>query len=169
MRTLALGALTGALLAALAGPVAAQEAKPGFTVSFSGELRVLGFAFDNIQDFADTGNTNRVLSRPVPVFGPGRRVCPNLPTCKDSHAFYFQRWRLFTTVESADLKARAVWGVEVGDITWGAGGGASGDEYGTGTNSRLGHGPGRRASAPTASTSRPRTSTSSSSCRGSRG
>ena len=61
---------------------------------------------------------------------------------QDSQAFYFQRWRLFTTVESADLKARAVWGVEVGDITWGAGGGASGDEYGTGTNSRVGPGQG---------------------------
>ena len=41
MRTLALGVLTGTLLAVLAGPVAAQEAKPGFTVSFSGALRVL--------------------------------------------------------------------------------------------------------------------------------
>jgi hypothetical protein len=65
-----------------------------------------------------------------------------LPNCKDSDAFYFQRWRLFTTVESADLKARVVWGVEVGDVDWGAGGGASGDEYGTGTNSRTRQGSG---------------------------
>jgi hypothetical protein len=50
--------------------------------------------------------------------------------CKDSQSFYFQRWRLFTRVESADKKARAVWGLEVGDVVWGNGGGASGGEYG---------------------------------------
>ena len=48
---------------------------------------------------------------------------------RDSNSFYFQRWRLFTNVESADKKAKAVWGLEVGDITWGTGGGASGGEY----------------------------------------
>jgi hypothetical protein len=139
MRTLAPGILTGTLLAALAGPVIAQEAKPRFTVSFSGELRVLGFAFDNIFDFADTGNTNRVLKRPIPGIGRIGGCAPVDPgPCnKDSAAFYFQRWRLFTTVESADLKARVVWGVEVGDIDWGTGGGASGAEYG-GTTSRFG-------------------------------
>jgi hypothetical protein len=143
MRTLPLGVLTGALLAALAGPVAAQDAKPGFTVTFSGELRVYGFAFDNIIDFADTGKINPVRARPnlVPGF-PGFDQCRPPPCNKDSQAFYFQRWRLFTTVESADLKARAVWGLEVGDMTWGAGGGASGDEYGTGTNTRNAQGQG---------------------------
>jgi hypothetical protein len=138
---LALGALTGTLLAALAGPATAQDAKPGFTVSFSGELRVLGFVFDNMTDFADTGKSNRVFARPI-ARGGLANGCPVLPDCKDSAALYFQRWRLFTTVESADLKARAVWGVEVGDVDWGAGGGASGDEYGTGTNSRSGPGQG---------------------------
>src|SRR4029453_18652828 len=47
---------------------------------------------------------------------------------RDSQSFYFQRWRLWTNVESADKKAKAVWGLEVGDITWGTGGGASGGE-----------------------------------------
>src|SRR5262249_3817655 len=48
---------------------------------------------------------------------------------RDSQSFYFQRWRLWTNVESADKKAKAVWGLEVGDITWGQRGGASGPEY----------------------------------------
>ncbi len=137
MRTLSLGVLTGALLAGIAGPVAAQETKPGFIVSFSGELRVLGFADNNIFDFTDTGKINRVVTRPIPGIGVIDQ-CEPPPCNKDSDAFYFQRWRLFTTVESADLKARVVWGAEVGDITWGVGGGASGDEYGTGTTNRFG-------------------------------
>ena len=110
MRTLARGALTGALLAALAGPVAAQEAKPGFTVTFSGEMRVLGFVFDNVLDFADTGKTNRALNCPTPGFPPAGGCSLFFPDCKDSGVYYFQRWQLFTTVESADPKARAVWG-----------------------------------------------------------
>jgi hypothetical protein len=137
MRTLALAVLTGAALAGVATVAVAQDTPRNFTVSFSGELRVFGFAFNNMLDFANTGSTNRVLRRPVPGLGQ-LDGCGIAPNCKDSQAFYFQRWRLFTTVESADLKARAVWGVEVGDITWGQGGGASGDEYGTGTNSRFG-------------------------------
>ena len=115
---------------------------------------------------------------------------------RDSKSFYFQRWRLFTNVESADKKARAVWALEVGDITWGTGGGASsanstvGCNGGqTGTNPAVtlppppgsppgtppttpaigasravdgstGQRVGAAASALTASTSRPRTSTS---------
>jgi hypothetical protein len=78
------------------------------TVSFGGQMRVYGFAFNNILDFTDSG--------------------PNGAN-RDSQSFYFQRWRLFTNVESADKKAKVVWGIEVGDITWGTGGGASGGEY----------------------------------------
>jgi hypothetical protein len=73
---LALGALTGTLLAALAGPATAQDAKPGFTVSFSGELRVLGFVFDNMTDFADTGKSNRVFARPIARGGLARTAPP---------------------------------------------------------------------------------------------
>jgi hypothetical protein len=77
-------------------------------VSFGGQMRVYGFVFNNITDFTDSG--------------------PNGAN-RDSQSFYFQRWRLFTNVESADKKAKAVWGLEVGDITWGTGGGTSGGEY----------------------------------------
>lgn len=52
-----------------------------------------------------------------------------------------QRWRLTTTVQSADRKARAVWAVEVGDILWGGGGGASDAEFG-GPTARSGPGAG---------------------------
>jgi hypothetical protein len=89
----------------LGSALAAHAQAP--TVSFGGQMRVYGFAFDNITDFRDSqGGANR-----------------------DSNSFYFQRWRLFTNVESADKKAKVVWGLEVGDITWGRGGGASGGEY----------------------------------------
>jgi hypothetical protein len=71
-------------------------------------MRVYGFAFNNITDFTDSGPNG--LNR-------------------DSQSFYFQRWRLWTNVESADKKAKAVWGLEVGDLVWGQGGGASGGEY----------------------------------------
>jgi hypothetical protein len=108
-----------ALLLAVAVPASAQ-APPSFTVTFSGEIRVHGFVWDNIIDFQDTAQT---------LQGCATAVGGNAQ-CKDSQSFYFQRWRLFTRVESADKKARAVWGLEVGDITWGNGGGASGGEYG---------------------------------------
>ena len=122
MRTFALGALTGTLLAALAGPATAQDAKPGFTVSFSGELRVLGYScLRQHHGLRGHRNFNRPFHPPDPVGDrPDLDGCPVLwPRCKDSAALYFQRWRLFTTVESADLKARVVWGVEVGDVDWG--------------------------------------------------
>jgi hypothetical protein len=89
----------------LGAALAAHAQAP--SVSFGGQMRVYGFAFDNITDFRDSqGGANR-----------------------DSNSFYEQRWRLWTTVESADKKAKAVWGLEVGDIFWGNGGGASGGEY----------------------------------------
>lgn len=77
------------------------------TVSFGGQMRVFGFAFDNITDFKDTAGTAN----------------------KDSQSFFFQRFRLFTTIESADKKAKAYWALEIGDIFWGNGGGASGNEF----------------------------------------
>jgi hypothetical protein len=101
----ALALLVGGVLI-LGSALAAHAQAP--TVSFGGQMRVYGFAFNNILDFKDSG--------------------PNGAN-RDSNSFYFQRWRLWTNVESADKKAKAVWGLEVGDITWGTGGGTSGGEY----------------------------------------
>jgi hypothetical protein len=101
----ALALLVGGVLI-LGSALAAHAQAP--TVSFGGQMRVYGFAFNNITDFRDSG--------------------PNGAN-RDSQSFHFQRWRLWTNVESADKKAKAVWGLEVGDITWGAGGGASGGEF----------------------------------------
>ena len=101
----ALALLVGGVLI-LGSALAAHAQAP--TVSFGGQMRVYGFAYNNITDFTDSG--------------------PNGAN-RDSGSFYFQRWRLWTNVESADKKAKAVWGLEVGDITWGQGGGASGGEF----------------------------------------
>jgi hypothetical protein len=101
----ALALLVGGVL--ILGSVLAAHAQAP-TVSFGGQMRVFGFAFDNITDFKDSGSNGAF---------------------RDSNSFYFQRWRLWTNVESADKKAKAVWGLEVGDITWGVNGGASGGEY----------------------------------------
>ena len=101
----ALALLVGGVLI-LGSALAAHAQAP--TVSFGGQMRVYGFAFNNITDFTDSG--------------------PNGAN-RDSNSFYFQRWRLWTNVESADKKAKAVWGLEVGDIIWGTGGGASGGEF----------------------------------------
>jgi hypothetical protein len=101
----ALALLVGGVLI-LGSALAAHAQAP--TVSFGGQMRVYGFVFNNITDFSDSG--------------------PN-GAHRDSQSFYFQRWRLWTNVESADKKAKAVWGLEVGDITWGTGGGASGGEF----------------------------------------
>jgi hypothetical protein len=101
----ALALLVGGVLI-LGSALAAHAQAP--TVSFGGQMRVYGFAFNNMTDFTDSG--------------------PNGAN-RDSQSFYFQRWRLWTNVESADKKAKAVWGLEVGDITWGTGGGASGGEF----------------------------------------
>jgi hypothetical protein len=97
----ALALLVGGVLI-LGSALAAHAQAP--TVSFGGQMRVYGFATNNLTDFTDSDGTG--LNR-------------------DSTSFYFQRWRLFTTVESADKKARAYWALEVGDITWGTGGGAN--------------------------------------------
>lgn len=118
MKRLALFVAVGALVLGAALPAVAQPpAAP--TVSFSGEFRVFGIVTDNLTDYKETEGTAN----------------------KDSFARYTQRLRLFTTVQSADKKAKAVWGLEVGDVTWGSGGGANGPEYG-GTSSRTGPGSG---------------------------
>ncbi len=78
-------------------------------------MRVIGFTFDNAKDFTVTQGS----------------------TFKDSESALQQRWRLTTTVTSADKKAKAVWALEIGDLTFGASGGASGAEYG-GTTTRVG-------------------------------
>ncbi|HSE94493.1 MAG TPA: hypothetical protein VLD61_01290, partial [Methylomirabilota bacterium] len=132
----------GALLAGVALPAAAQQTPPpkpppvpnlteaedarlrqmlapstSPTVSFGGQMRVFGFAFNNITDYRDSDSTNG--------------------TFRDSNSFYFQRFRLFTTIESADKRAKAYWALEIGDITWGSGGGADGTQFG-GTSARVG-------------------------------
>jgi hypothetical protein len=111
----ALALLVGGVLI-LGSALAAHAQAP--TVSFGGQMRVYGFAFNNITDFTDSG--------------------PNGAN-RDSQSFYFQRWRLWTNVESADKKAKAVWGIEVGDLIWGQRGGASGGEF-RGCQGRLGSG-----------------------------
>jgi hypothetical protein len=97
----ALALLVGGVLI-LGSALAAHAQAP--TVSFGGQMRVYGFATNNTTDFQDSDGTG---------------------TNRDSTSFYFQRWRLYTTVESADKKAKAYWALEVGDITWGNGGGAN--------------------------------------------
>src|SRR5262245_9883808 len=105
----ALALLVGGVLI-LGSALAVHAQAP--TVSFGGQMRVYGFAVDNITDFKDS-NGNAIC---VGTSGTG---------CRDSNSFYFQRFRLFTTIESADKKARAYWALEIGDITWGNGGGAN--------------------------------------------
>lgn len=114
----AVALLVGGVLV-LGSALAAHAQAP--TVTFGGQMRIYGFAFDNIFDFKDSqAGANR-----------------------DNSAFYFQRFRLWTNIESADKKAKAVWGLEVGDITWGNGGGASAGNYGcTGSSGIPGTTPG---------------------------
>jgi hypothetical protein len=106
-----------ALLLGVALPAMAQPQTP--VVSFSGEMRTIGFRSDNVSDYTDTKNGQN----------------------RDENAFYLQRFRLFTKITSADKKANAVWGLEIGDITWGTGGGSSAAEFG-GSSSRVGNGAG---------------------------
>lgn len=108
----------GALIFGSALSAMAQQAP---TVSFSGEFRFVGFVSNNMTDYKDTEPDGKGGS-----------------AFKDSRSQYTQRLRIWTTVESADKKAKAVWGLEVGDITLGSGGGASGGEFG-GTTSRTGN------------------------------
>lgn len=107
MRRLGMFAAVGALILGSALPALAQP-PPALTVTWSGEFRIVGFVSDNVSDFTDTAGN----------------------AFKDSQAGIAQRFRLFTTITSADKKARVVWGLEIGDITWGNGGGASGQEWG---------------------------------------
>jgi hypothetical protein len=116
----ALALLVGGVLI-LGSALAAHAQAP--TVSFGGQMRVYGFATNNLIDFKDSDGT-----------GENR----------DSNSFYFQRFRLFTTIESADKKARAYWALEIGDITWGQGGGAN-------ANSTVGC-PGQAPFVPTVTT-----------------
>lgn len=101
----AVALLVGGVLV-LGSALAAHAQAP--TVTFNGQMRIYGFTYNNIFDFKDSDKG----------------------AFRDSESFYFQRFRLWTNIESADKKARAVWALEVGDIVWGAGGGASGANYG---------------------------------------
>jgi hypothetical protein len=97
----------GSLILGSALPLLAQTPAP--TVTFSGAMRTIGITSDNLRDYANSDT--------------------NPPTTRDSEARILQRFRLFTTVESADKKVRAVWGLEIGDVTFGAGGGSNGSEF----------------------------------------
>ena len=116
MKRLGMWVTGGALLFGVALPAVAQ-APPATTVTsgnvnmtFGGEMRTIFYAADNIRDFTDSesglfrDNENRVL----------------------------QRFRLFSAVDSPDKKAGVRFILEIGDITWGAGGGSWGGEFGTG-------------------------------------
>jgi hypothetical protein len=80
-----------------------------FTVTFSGQMRTIGITSDNLRDYANSDT--------------------NPPAARDSEARLLQRFRLGTTVQSADQKVRAQWILEIGDVTFGAGGGSNGGEY----------------------------------------
>jgi hypothetical protein len=121
-----LGMLVAAAVVILTTALPATAQQPNFTVTFGGQMRVFGLVWDNFTDFNDTDKLSKIFSPAI------------MGRSKDSESYYFQRWRLYTTVESADKNAKVVWAIEVGDITYGLGGGASGDEYGTGTNARNG-------------------------------
>jgi hypothetical protein len=117
-----MAAVAAAVSLGLAGAAGAQP-PPAFTVTFGGQLRVLGMAFENLRDFQDSQDRSR--------------FCTDVTTCKDSDSFLHERFRINTTIESADKKARVYWALEVGDLAFGGGGGASGAEYG-GTTARVG-------------------------------
>jgi len=108
----------GALVLGVAMPAMAQQ--PPFTVSFGGQMRVNGFLWNNARDFSDT----------EPDGAGGTQF-------KDNEAWAHERFRLYTTIQSADKKAKAVWALEVGDLAFGSGGGGSGAEYG-GSTTRVG-------------------------------
>src|SRR5262249_48523663 len=110
----ALALLVGGVLILGSALVAHAQAP---TVSFGGQMRIYGFTMNNLNDFHDSGPNGQF---------------------RDSNSFFFQRFRLYTTIESADKKARAYWALEIGDITWGQGGGANADStLGCGNNSPI--------------------------------
>jgi hypothetical protein len=93
-----------AFIATVSTPVSADQP---FIIA-GGQMRVLGIASNNVSDFKDSQSG----------------------AFRDSDSFYQSRFRLYTVAESSDMRARAVWVLEVGDVTWGGGGGASGGEFG---------------------------------------
>jgi hypothetical protein len=128
----AAGLILGSVSAALA------QAPAGPTVSFGGQMRVYGFVSNNMQDFKDSQDNG---------------------ASRDSNSFWFQRFRLFTTIESADKKARAYWAMEIGDIFWGNGGGASGGNF-VGDTGQTAPGQVNVANPAVPATNRPVTATS---------
>ncbi|HJZ54727.1 MAG TPA: hypothetical protein VKE74_07190, partial [Gemmataceae bacterium] len=127
-----LGMLVAAAAVILTTAVPAKAQQPNFTVTFGGQMRVFGLVWDNMTDFADTNKLNPIQKL------TGVAATASIPQNKDSESYYFQRWRLYTTVESADKNAKVVWAIEVGDITWGLGGGANGNNF-NGVTARTGN------------------------------
>ena len=99
----ALALLVGGVLI-LGSALAAHAQAP--TVSFGGQMRVYGFAIEQHHGLH------------------GQRRDRDQPR---QQSFYFQRWRLFTTSRAPTRRPRPYWALEVGDITWGTGGGAYGE------------------------------------------
>ena len=100
----ALALLVGGVL--ILGSVLTAHAQAP-TVSFGGQMRIYGFTFNNVTDFKDSDRRRQ----------PGQPELL-LPALAPVHH-----------VESADKKAKACWGLEVGDLFGVAGGGASGGEF----------------------------------------
>ncbi len=117
-------AVAVALILGLVLPAAAQQAPPNYTVTFNGDFRVVGGASDNTVDFLSTRANGAGGSE-----------------FKDSFHDFSNRFRLFTNVESGDHHAGAQLALEIGDIIWGAGGGASAGDF----NGTVGGAPSRVA------------------------
>ena len=132
MKRVGLLLATGALIVGSAASAWAQAAPPPFTVTFNGDIRVLGGASNNTVDFV---NTRSLGSTPANLqAGTGSQF-------KDSFHDFSQRFRLWTNIESGDHHAGARLGFEIGDILWGGGGGASAGDF----NGTLGGAPSRVA------------------------
>ncbi len=85
MKRLAMTVVAVAVILMSAMPAKAQQ--QNFTVTFGGQMRVFGLVWDNMTDFTDTGKSSKLFGSTL------------IGSAKDSEAYYFQRWRLFTTVE----------------------------------------------------------------------
>ena len=102
LETVAVAAFVSLML----GPAALEAGDEGSYIVAGGQMRVLGVAFNNVRDFKDS----------------------QAGQFRDHESLYQTRFRLYTVAESRDWKARAVWALEIGDITWGSGGGANSDD-----------------------------------------
>ncbi len=101
--------------------------QPAYNVSFNGQMRFIGVAWDNLNDFTDTRKASDFASGNACGAGSNNSPASASPAgaCKDSRAQFFERLRWWLTIESADKKAKIVWNAQVGDLTLGNGNGVS--------------------------------------------